>query len=477
MHEDPHLPNIDAVQIAKDYVRDEPAFVSSLDFGPFVAQGTGSGPSVLIGDQAEINLIHSLADKRLDHRMALLARNGDIVLVRARDAEFEAYLANCLGLSDVRFIQVDDDPLTPVTQQARTSDEILKILANTATAHGGLTLQAYLTTGNLWRLAQAIGERSGQCIHVCGPSPRATRRANDKLWFTRLARQIIGTEATPPTLSAYGPAAAAGLVRRISRSAAQVIVKVPDSAGSAGNIRLDNAQVRDLSLAELRYMLLSRLYATGWHDRYPILVGVWDANVTHSPSVQLWLPHAADGDPVVEGIFEQRVQDATTAFAGAAPSTLPMTMQKQLAAQARRVGRVLQRLGYFGRCSFDAVICENPGAPAVIHWIECNGRWGGVSIPMTIASRLAPDGYVSIVQEVIPDIRLQTDILCDVLNDLLFQNGGSQTGLVILSPPLNPNGLSVNLLAIAETQKAANDLLAGAMQRLVGRSSDGPSFE
>ena len=59
--------------IAQDYLRDEPALVSSLDFGAFVAQGTGAGPSVLIGDQSEISLLSSAVDTNLDHRMALLA--------------------------------------------------------------------------------------------------------------------------------------------------------------------------------------------------------------------------------------------------------------------------------------------------------------------------------------------------------------------------------------------------------------------
>lgn len=455
--------------IAQDYLRDEPAFLSSLDFGAFVAQGCGPGPAVLIGDQSEISLLGSLSGVQLDHRMALLAKNGDIMLVRQRETAFETYLADCLGLVDVTFIQVDFDPLRPVVDQVRRSQPQLDALAQVARKWGGLTLKAYLTTGNVWRLAQAISELSGQCIHVCGPSPRATRRANDKLWFNQLARKIVGTNATPPTLAAYGPAAAAGLARRISRSAGQVIVKVPDSVGSAGNIRLKGALLRKLSLAGSRQFLLDRLHSMGWQDSYPILVGVWDENVSHSPSVQLWIPHTSDGTPLVEGLFEQCVRGETAAFVGAARSTLPSPIQDQLSAEAIRIASVLQRLGYFGRCSLDAVICEASARPDVVHWIECNGRWGGVSIPMRTASQLRPDltlPAIAIVQEILPGEALSTRQLKQHLAELLFRQGKNREGLVIISPSENRRGMSVSMFAISDTQEAADDLLAEAMRRL-----------
>lgn len=463
----------DRDRIARRYLRDEPAFISSLDFGPFVAQGTGSGPAVLIGDQAEINLFTGVAEGRLDYRMALLARDGDIVLVRKREPQFEAYLAEGLGLKDLRFLEVNATILHPVARLARDDAQILQSLVEVARVSKGLTLTAYLTTGNVWRLAQTIGEASGQIVHVCGPSPRATRRANDKLWFTHLARQIIGSDATPPTLSAYGPGAAAGLVRRISRQADKVIVKVPDSAGSAGNLRLGLMQLEGMTLAGIRQLLLSRLHAVGWRDSYPILVGVWDANVTHSPSAQLWLPKAGEGPPTVEGIFEQRLRGGAAAFAGAARSDLPDAMQARLSAEATRIAQVLQQLGYFGRCSFDAVVCDGPDRRDIIHWIECNGRWGGVSIPMTAASRLAKVGgkvAMAVVQETVPRRPMHTDELCAALGDLMYRMGTTTDGIIILSPPENARGVSVNLLALGESQKDANALLVEAMQRLMSAS-------
>ena len=455
--------------LAEALIHDEPALVSSLDFGPFVRQGVGAGPSLLIGDPSEITLLSSATASRLEYRMALLARPGDHVMVRHRDPDFEAYLGAYLGLADVTFHKVNPKSLVPVTQQAWTSANWIDTFAAIAERRGSLTIQSYLTTGHTWRLAQAIGEQTRRVIYVSGPSPRISQRANDKLWFAGLARRILGKDATPPTLSAYGPAATAGLVRRISKGVDQVIVKIPDSAGSAGNLRLDSSLVRHTPLADLRRFLLSRLHAMGWQDNYPVLVGVWDKDVICSPSAQLWLPHISEGKPRVEGIFEQRVQTSAAAFVGAARSTLPGEVQDQLRAQATRIASVLQRLGYYGRCSLDAVLCRTKNATPMIHWIECNGRWGGVSIPMTAASHLtgqSPAIAISIVQENLPGQYLGMNELLHRLQGLLLRTDGRTTGLVVLSPPANPNGTLVNLLAVAETQPAADDMLRTAISRL-----------
>ncbi|MBW4706209.1 hypothetical protein KX928_00250 [Roseobacter sp. YSTF-M11] len=456
--------------IAKALVRDEPAFLSALDFGPCVRQGTGDGPSLLIGDSSEIALLSADNGSRLEHRMALLARRGDHVLLRRRDPDFEDYLSTSLGLANVTFHEGDPRSHVPLTKQAWTSQAWVDTFAALADQAKGLTIKSYITTGHIWRLAQRIGERCGRVIHVCGPSPQITRRANDKLWFAQVARRVLGENATPPTLSAYGPAATAGLVQRIGKTADHVIVKVPDSAGSAGNLRLDSTVVRGMPLADLRTFLLERLYALGWHDRYPVLVGVWDEGVESSPSVQLWLPHAAAGPPQVEGVFEQHVQTGAATFVGASQSTLGRGLQNRLRLDARRLAAVFQQLGYYGRCSLDAVICRSPRAAPTIHWIECNARWGGVSIPMTVARQLGDSRTrraISIAQEVMPDRHMTTRDQLLLLQDLLLRVDRQTTGIVILSPPDSSRGLAANLFAIAETQRAAADLLRDAMHRLI----------
>ena len=456
--------------VARQLLRDEPALLSSLDFGPNVRQGEGSGPSLLIGDQSEIHLLSNETRGFLDYRMALLAQPGDMVLVRQRDQAFEGYLSRYLGISDVTFLAGQKNDAQPLSQQAHTSVRLLNACAKTAARKGGLTIRSYLTTGHIWRLANSIGEAADCCVHISGPSPRVMRRANDKLWFAQLARQVIGRNATPPTMAAFGPAGAAGLAKRIAASNKQVIVKVPDSAGSSGNIRLESAAINHMPLRALRRFLLARLHATGWNDTYPILVGVWDENVICSPSAQLWIPMIADGQPTVEGIFEQRVKGSAGEFVGSVPSGLAASIQNQLRGEAACIAAVLQQLGYFGRCSLDAVLCRSEQNAPQIHWIECNGRWGGVSIPMTASQRLTGGNpEIAILQEVFPLTQMDTPAVISRLEDLLFDIKKQGTGIIVSSPPGRQQGMLLNLLAIADTRSLADKALQEAVGRVTGR--------
>jgi hypothetical protein len=74
---------------------------------------------------------------------------------------------------------------------------------------------------------------------------------------------------------------------------------------------------------------------------------------------------------------------------------------------------------------------------------------------------------ISIVQETVQGSAMHTAALRKLLEDLMFNKGRRDRGIVILSPPESARGVSVNLLAIGETQQAADDMLGEAMQRLV----------
>ncbi len=449
--------------------RDEPALMRSPDFGRFVAQGDGPGPKILFGDQSEIPLLASLTPQVLDHRMALLARDGDTVVLHAPDRDFFHYIRTTLGRPGVASLATGPYPPGPVIRMCRKDPRLRAPLEALVKRSGGATLQPYMTTGNTWRLAQTLGEATGQCVHVAGAGPRITRRANDKLWFAALARRVLGAEAVPPTMRAYGPAAAAALVRCLARQNEQVVIKVPDSAGSAGNIRLEIDRLADVPLALIHRFLRRQLAAIGWLGKYPILVGVWDSNVTCSPSVQMWLPRIEDGPPGVDGVFEQRMRGINAAFVGGERSTLPESVQLRLAHEALCVAAVLQRLGFYGRCSFDAVLVRDGDGGVHPHWIECNGRWGGVSIPMAAATSLSggkpPDGLV-ILQSSTSERSLSTADLLACLEPLLFRPDESTEGIVIVAPSQVAPTPQLTLMALAIEQKRAERLMETALRRL-----------
>ena len=421
---------------------------------------------------SQISLMQPAGASYLDYRMAHLAKSGDLVLVARRDPSFEAYLKDVRGLHDITFLAAGTPDGNAVTTNAITNDKVRNTLVATARARQTLTIKSYLTTGTTWRLAHAIGRAAGCKVHVSGPSPRLSKRANDKLWFTRLARGVNGMDAVPPTMSAYGPAAAAAIALRYGTSGQDVIVKVPDSAGSAGNIRIQSDLLKQQTHKSLQDLILYRLHGTGWADRYPILVGVWDKDVTHSPSVQLWIPHLNDGPPLALAVFEQTVLGQTGLFVGAVRSTLPHAIQEDLESQAIRIAKALQRLGYYGSCSLDSVICGSDDGSSRIHWIECNGRWTAVSVPLkalnSITSGKLPRVMV-VVQQTLEGPAIDAAQAALALDRMLYRHQPGETptdGVILLSPPNGPRGLVANLLIFAASQAEADKRTDTALRRL-----------
>jgi hypothetical protein len=201
-------------------------------------------------------------------------------------------------------------------------------------------------------------------------------------------------------------------------------------------------------------------------------VGVWDCDVVSSPSVQIWIPLASEGLPIVEGVFEQSVQGEAGTFIGARRAALSQQLHDQLVSEAMLFACLFQKLGYYGRCSFDAIISQTLGAHRRLHWIECNARWGGVSIPLTLASNLQPPdphcGFVVVQQSLGDANSFSTEQAINLLDGLLYERHKSSSGLILLSPPRQDMEMRINFLAIADAQKTAENLADTAITRLLG---------
>jgi hypothetical protein len=466
----------DLAHLARRLLAEEPALAATEAFGPGVARGLSEGPALLFEDHSEIGLFAGRGIPPLEYRSLLLAGDGDLVLLGGRRSPaFEAYCRDVLKLGQVEMLHPGPSRLTPRPPLARRcSDqtECFSHLVDTARRHGRLALVPYIGMGSAWVLAGAVAARSGAKVWVAAPLPRLTRRVNDKLWFARRVSEVLGQRSLPPTYSAFGPAALAGRVGALARRFERVVVKVPDSAGSAGNIVFDSADLRAMSLAALRRRLLGLLADLGWHDTYPLMVSVWEWQVLSSPSVQLWIPAREEGPPVVEGIFHQIVRGEAAEFIGAIPSDLPRNWHLRLAEEAVRLACLLQELGYFGRCSLDAAITGWDFEAAELHWIECNGRWGGVSIPMTLANRLTGDWRrrpFVVVQRASLQVKLRSfsDIL-RVLDKRLFRPGDREEGVVLLAPGQGLERTGLYYMVLAETTEAAMAEAKAVSELLLG---------
>ena len=209
-------------------------------------------------------------------------------------------------------------------------------------------------------------------------------------------------------------------------------VKLTDSASSAGNIVLDSSVLAELSLKALRHTLATALKRAKWRGQFPLIVTDWEQPILASPSVQLWLGDCEQDDAVIEGIFDQMILGRARSFAGAVPTAISADWRQRIADQAGRLGYLFRSLGYYGRCSFDAILVGENERVAELHWIECNGRWGGTSLPMTLANRLVGDWrhhpFVVIERDDLHGPERSVDGFLEQHRNLLFEPGRQTSG-------------------------------------------------
>ncbi|MBI3924851.1 MAG: hypothetical protein HY319_04860 [Armatimonadetes bacterium] len=345
-------------------------------------------PGLVLADCSGVTL--SPPGTAIEHRMMFLADEGDIVVLAApRAPAFEAYCRRLLGLESVEVVSLRTERGTSLGRRCLYDEELMDRLCERAREAGGLNLKPYMGTPSVWELASALGARARVPIYVAAPPASLALRVNDKTWFSRCSQELLGPHSIPPSRPACGLAELARHVRTLSRAGSHLVVKLPSSAASAGNLVLDCRALHDLSPGDLFHFLEATLSEGPLAGRFPVLVSIWESPVLASPSVQLWIP--LEGEPVVEGVFSQDLSPRLARFLGARPAVLPGNTAFRLAAEASLLATCFQELGYFGRCSFDAILVGRDPSRCDLHWVECNGRWGGTSLPMTLANRLLGD--------------------------------------------------------------------------------------
>lgn len=425
--------------VSETEARHVSSWMEFIGEGP-VACGWVPGPTLFLEDHRAIELTREQAARGFEYRSFGLASANDLVLVsRERDRVFEHYLADTLGYGRPEVLQVALDSSTSgsLAHGCLYDSEAMSRLVTTARDSNGLNIMPFFSNGHVWRLARCIAEKANVAVRVAAPIPPLSRMANDKNWFMHAASSLLGKQAVPPAAQAYGAAAAAAQLATFARNHGQVVLKTPSSAGAMGNLVFDAASLRQQSLGEIRARILDSLQSIGWYGPWPVLVGVWEQPVCSSPSAQLWIPVADQSPPILEGIFEQRFVGEHGVFAGAVHAELSPHNIERIAREALELARLFQALGYVGRLSLDALLVGNHIETSMLHWIECNARWGGVSIPMTVARRLGIQGsnrrwlvaHASIQRTV-----ARIEEVLGATKQLLF-DAERQHGIVWLTPP------------------------------------------
>lgn len=330
--------------------------------------------------------------KGIEHyqlRMRLLAGTGDTLLTAIPfDDAYEDYNQRQLGLGDPTIVRAVAPGISPIQVIASCLNDPAALSRLAAQAADGelRRICPYMGTADAWTLAEVLSELSGRTLSVVAPPPNLTELANDKAFFTDLVRRALGPAFTVETRSGRRIGAIVSALHELAGRHRRVALKLGAHASAAGNRVFDGPGLAALGGRELREVVTRFLADSVWNGREEICVVEWRDEIRMSPSAQLWIPPS--GSPVLEGLFVQRLAGTERVFAGSVPLQEDDPAFGSFALTSLHLAAVFQQLGYVGRCSFDAIVSGDDD----LRYVECNGRWGGTSIPMTLIKRLFGDG-------------------------------------------------------------------------------------
>jgi hypothetical protein len=253
----------------------------------------------------------------------------------------------------------------------------------------------------------------------------------------------------------------------MSANANTVVIKVPDASGAAGNMLVEAADIRDRPLLDVRERLRKILEPLGWAGER-LLIGSWERKVLLSPSAQVWIPPAGTGDPMVEAILEQTLTKDVGRFRGTAPAALAPGLMDEIVERSWLAALLFQRLGYVGRCSFDLILVGDRLSNCQVQFVECNGRWGGASLPLTLMNRLFGrwhDRPYAMREFQIPGLdRLRFEDLLAGLDDLLY-DARTGRGRMIIYNPRHLRASTVDVIALGRSWAEARRWLEEEVPR------------
>lgn len=432
-------------QIAREFAQEEARFEEERkryrEQFP-AASPVGTEPFLHVDDFSIIShLHHVLGLEFYASRAFTRAKRGDLVAgTFAPIPGYQTYQEQRLGLGRASYLQVPPAPdnLVYATFAGILADEASQdAIVGHFGAEEGWWIHPYMGLEASWEVARTLAARGGREVKVLGPLPIVTECCNDKVWFARVVRVVLGEEAALETVAGHGHEEIVGHLEEVARRTSRVSLKLADSATGMGTGIFEAQELLAYSSDSLHAFVSDWLTQKDWEvGARPISIERWQTDVLASPSTQLWIPPLGEGAPWVEGVFDQLFYPGQDhVFLGSISSQLPAHLQEQLRETSLRLGRVFQHLGYLGRCSFDTILCGESLDDATLKYVECNGRWGGTSTPMSLMNRLFGDYRKQ------PYLARDFDDPClkgvpfdrfaDTLDDILY-NPGSQEGWAIV---------------------------------------------
>ena len=433
--------------------------------------GLENRPTLYLDDVSEIPFLDEISGvEEYQHRARVRAGEGDLFATVSQPvAGYEEYCRGRLQLGGPKGIVADVVTSPVAVTRACSEGSAFQRLVESARS-AGLVIHPYMSIEPVWELAGRIRDETGNAVTVIGPPPPITELANDKALFSEVVVAVLGENWLVDTRMTTNPTELANHLLELAENHLHVALKRARCASGMGNLVLVARALTGRSASTVEKDVRSFLERTQWDGEETVLAVGWEqTNVT--PSTQLWLPPVGDGAPQLDGIYEQILAPGTSVFMGSRPSTLSTALNRRIGNASLEIATAFQDLGYVGRCSFDLLVVGDPEGDCRVRFVECNGRWGGTSIPMYLVDRLVGTPR--------PPYRAQdfvhSDLVGGAFEDVLDRVGDSlydaknRRGRFIFYNvgPMTDSG-KFDVIAIGETQQQAESALEDELPELLG---------
>ncbi|HEX9723727.1 MAG TPA: hypothetical protein VGC53_05545 [Vicinamibacteria bacterium] len=431
-------------------------------------------PTLYLDDVSAIPfLIGVSAVEEYQHRARVRAGDGDLVAsVTPPVAAYEAYCRDRLRLGQPESIVAE--VVTEAIAVARACLEghaFRRIVERSAPC--GLTIHPYMSIEPVWELAARLREATGQPCQVIGPPPPIMWLANDKALFTEMVDAVLGPDWLVDTRITSDPEVLARYLQELAETHEIVALKRARCASGMGNQTFDARALAKKSPPEVEAGILAFLSRTEWDGQERVLAVGWE-ETTVTPSTQLWLPPKELGAPQLQGVYEQILSPGTSIFLGSRPSTLPDALNRRIGEASLALATGLQDLGYLGRCSFDLLLVGDPNGDCRVRFVECNGRWGGTSIPMRLVDRLmgetgTPRPPYRAQDFVHPDlVGVPFTEVLERVGDTAYDPARGRGRYIFYNVGPLPTSGKLDVIAIGKTQEDAEGALEEELPALLG---------
>jgi hypothetical protein len=461
-----------SVELARN-LWDERQFSERIEpFRPFVADDADAErPTLHLDDISGIPGVEDVPGvEEYQHRARIRAGDDDAFVASTRQPSgYESYNRDVLriGAPEILVAEEVEDPLACAA--GCLGGETLEELAAWASSAGRVAVDPFMAIEAVWQLASRLDER-GADVAVRGPPLPSLWIANDKRNLSEMCERLFEDRRTVDSHVAAEPGEMADRLLELADPYPRVGLKRPRSASAMGNKVFASDDLLEAGREEVRRRVRRFLESTNWPEGREVLLVRW-IDATISPSTQCWVPPHGEGRPYVDGIYEQMLVGGEGVFAGSRPSPLPLRVHEKLAETSLALLTVYQRLGYVGRCSFDFVVTGDPEGDFGVRVVDCNGRWGGTSLPMQLVDRVVPGERPPYRAQDFVDSSLEGAEFIDILeacDDHLFRAETGAGRFIFYNPgPLREHG-KFDVISMGRTQEEAAEGIERLLPDLLG---------